>query len=157
MKTAQASVALFAFWLILTGSVVPLDLIIGLGFSVLLGYLSARFLWATDAPTLSLQQGWRFLLYLPRLIVNIVLSALQVAEVVLAPRMPINPVIVGHRTSFAREVSRAAYANSITMTPGTLTVDIDENTFHIHCLDEKFANDIASGDLERRIARVFEE
>ncbi len=157
MKTVQATLSLFAFWLLLTGSIAPGDIVLGLALSALLGYLTARLLWSSDAPTLSLRQTGRLVLYIPRLIVSIVKSALQVAEVVLDPRMPIKPVMVGHRTSFAREVSRVAYANSITMTPGTLTVDIEEETFHLHCLDERFATDIASGDLEQRIARIFEE
>ena len=58
---------------------------------------------------------------------------------------------------FKRDVSRVAFANSITLTPGTLTVDVEENTFVIHCIAEGFADDITNGDLERRITRVFEE
>lgn len=157
MKTVQAATVLFVFWMVLTGSIAPVDLITGLILSLLLGHLTARLLWEADAPVLSIRQAGRFLLYLPRLVATIVLSAIQVAEVVLDPRMPVRPVVVGHRTSFSREVSRVAYANSITMTPGTLTLDIDGDTFYIHCLDERFATHIASGELELRIARIFEE
>lgn len=157
MKVAQASAVLFAFWLVLTGSFAPLDLAIGVALAVTLGAWAARFLWPADAPVLSARQALRLALYVPRLLASIVMAAIQVAEVVLDPRMPIKPVLVGHRAVFSRDISRVVYANSITMTPGTLTVDIEGDTFYIHCLAERFADDIATGKLERRVSRVFEE
>jgi multicomponent Na+:H+ antiporter subunit E len=147
---------LLIFWLAITGSLKPVDVALGVVFSVLLGVWAARFLWAEDAPVLTLRQTGRFVLYFGRLLWDIVVAAVQVAEVVLDPRMPIAPVIIAHRTSFSRDVSRVAFANSITLTPGTLTVDVDGNTFYIHCIDERFADDIASGALERRVLRTFE-
>ncbi|MDZ4180835.1 MAG: Na+/H+ antiporter subunit E [Coriobacteriia bacterium] len=157
MKAAQATTALFAFWLALSGWSSAADLVVGLTVSVVLGVWAARFLWPDDTPVLTLRQIVRLLLYAPRLWVSMVVAALQVAEVVLDPRMPISPVIVSHRTSFARSTSRVAFANSITLTPGTLTVDVDGDILYIHCLAERFATDIATGDLERRVSRVFEE
>jgi multicomponent Na+:H+ antiporter subunit E len=157
MKTAQATTVLFAFWLVLTGSFAPLDLVLGALFSLLLGVWAARALWSDDAPVASVKQAVRFLLYIPHLLVSVLFAAIQVAEVVLDPRMPISPVLVRHRAVFSRDVSRVTFANSITMTPGTLTVDVDDEAFYIHCLAERFAADIANGDLERRVSRVFEE
>jgi multicomponent Na+:H+ antiporter subunit E len=157
MKTAQATTVLFAFWLVLTGSLAPLDLVPGAVFSLLLGVWAVRALWPDDAPVASAKQAVRFLLYIPHLLVSVLFAAIQVAEVVLDPRMPIGPVLVRHRAVFSREVSRVTFANSITLTPGTLTVDVEGDTFYIHCLAERFAGDIANGDLERRVSRVFEE
>ncbi len=157
MKTAQAATVLFAFWLVLTGSFAPFEVAIGVALSLLLGTWSARMLWPEDAPVLSARQLFRLLVYIPRLLASIVMAAIQVAEVVLDPRMPIDPIVVSHRAVFARDLSRVTYANSITMTPGTLTVDVEGDTFYIHCLAERFATDIATGDLERRVSRVFEE
>jgi multicomponent Na+:H+ antiporter subunit E len=157
VKTAQASAGLYAFWLAITGSLRPYDLAVGLVLSILLGVWAARFLWPTDAPVLSLRQAWRFSLYIPRLIVSIVVAAVQVAEVVLEPRMPIEPVMLHHRAVFDRDVSRVAFANSITLTPGTLTVDVEDSTYVVHCIAERFAEEIESGELERVVSRVFEE
>lgn len=157
MKTVQATTVLLAFWLVLTGSFAPLDLALGAAFSLLLGIWSARVLWPGDSPAASAKQAIRFLLYIPRLLVSVLMAAIQVAEVVLDPHMPIKPILVGHRAVFSRDVSRVTFANSITLTPGTLTVDVDGDTFYIHCLAERFATDIANGELERRVSRVFEE
>lgn len=157
MKTAQATTALFAFWLVLTGTFAPLDLALGAVSSLLLGVWAARVLWPGDSPAASPKQAIRFLLYIPHLLASVLMAAIQVAEVVLDPRMPIRPVLVGHRAVFSRDISRVMFANSITLTPGTLTVDVDGDTFYIHCLAERFADDIENGDLERRVSRVFEE
>lgn len=113
-------------------------------------------MWGTDAPTLSARQAVAVLGYVPFLIKEIVVATIYVAEKVLDPRMPIDPVIIAHRCKFERDVSRVAFANSITLTPGTLTVDVDQDTFVVHCLNEGFADSIASGFLERKISQVFE-
>jgi len=157
VRTAQAAFVLFAFWLVLTGSFAPLDFALGAAFSLLLAVWAVRFLWPDDAPAVTAAQALRFVLYVPRLLASVLLAAIHVAEVVLDPRMPITPSIIRHRAVFRRAVSRVAFANSITLTPGTLTVDVDGDTFYIHCLAERFATDIATGELERRVSRVFEE
>ena len=156
MKALRAAIPLFIFWLAITESVSMVDVAVGAVLAVLLGAWAALPV-ARRRARAQLRQAGRFLLYFGHLLESIVRSAIQVAEVVLDPRMPIEPVLIAHRTSFKREVSRVAFANSITLTPGTLTVDVDGNTFFIHCLAERFADDIGSGELERRIARVFEE
>ena len=61
-----------------------------------------------------------------------------------------------HRVQFSSDTARVAFANSITLTPGTLTVDVDGDTYTIHCLHESFSDSISSGDLERRVARTFD-
>jgi multicomponent Na+:H+ antiporter subunit E len=157
MRVVRAAIPLFLFWLALTGSLRPTNLAIGAVLAGLLGMWSSAFLWREEAPVLTLTQTGRFVLYVGHLVRSIVQAAIQVAEVVLDPRMPIRPVLVGHRAVFTRDVSRVTFANSITLTPGTLTVDVDGDTFYIHCLAERFATDIANGDLERRVSRVFEE
>jgi len=158
MKALRTTLPLFAFWLAISGSLALVEIAMGALLSVALGAWAARFLWsAAEAPTLTLRQSGRFVLYVGYVLRSIVVAAIGVAEVVLDPRMPIEPVLITHRTSFTRDVSRVAFANSITLTPGTLTVDVEGNAFLIHCIAERFADDIASGDLERRVARVFEE
>lgn len=157
MKTLQASAALFAFWLVLTGSFTPVDLVLGALLALVLGVWGARVLWPEDSPALSPRQALRFVLFVPHLLLSVLMAALQVAEVVLDPRMPIEPRLMRHRTSFTRPASRVLFANSITLTPGTITVDVEDDTFCIHCLAERFADEIATGELEDRVTRVFEE
>ncbi len=158
MRTLGAAVPLFAFWLVLTGSLAVGELLTGVGLSLLLGWWAVRALWAAgDEPSLSVAQAGRFCVYLLWLIKEIVAAAVGVAEKVLDPRMPIDPVVIVHRSPLERTVARVAFANSITLTPGTLTVDLDESGYIVHCLCETFATGIENGDMESRIHRVFEE
>jgi multicomponent Na+:H+ antiporter subunit E len=155
-RTFAASATVFAFWLVVSASLAPGDLLVGAAVSLLLGWWSARFLWAGQAPQVPARQLLEMLRFLCGLSVDIVQAAFHVARVVADPRLPIAPVMVVCRTGLKREVSRVAFAHSVTLTPGTLTVDMEEGTFLVHCLSEQFAARIRSGELQRRIARVFE-
>jgi multicomponent Na+:H+ antiporter subunit E len=157
MRTVQAATGLVLFWLILTASLHPVDLALGLLISVTLGHWASRFLWSAEAPLLSPRQVGALVLYLLTLVRAIVASAVQVARIVLDPRLSFDPVTITHRTRLAREVSRVALANSLTLTPGTLSVELEGDLLHVHCLEERFAEPLRSGELERQVARVFEE
>ena len=148
--------AVFAFWLVISASLAPADLLLGGALSLLLGWWSARFLWTGRAPRLSARQLLGLLHYLLLFSGQVFLSAVHVARVVIDPRLPIEPKLITCCTGLQREISRVAFAHSVSLTPGTLTVDMDGGTFLVHCLDEESAARIVSGELERRIARVFE-
>jgi multicomponent Na+:H+ antiporter subunit E len=155
-RAVAASAVVFVFWLVISASLHPVDLLLGAALSGALGWWSVRFLWAGDAPLVPPRQLLALLRFLSGYSGQVLLAALHVARVVLDPRLPVRPVMVVCRTGLERHVSRIAFAHAVTLTPGTLTVDMDGGTFLIHCLDEDFARQIQSGALERRIARVFE-
>lgn len=157
MSAVGVATSLFVFWLVLTWSVAPLDLAIGALVSAALGVWAARFLWPGGSSYPAVYRLPRFVGYVIHLLGSVVAAAVHVAEVVLDPRLPVHPTIITHRTTLRSDAARVAFANSVTVTPGTLTVDVDDDTFFVHCLDERFADEIASGELEHRIARVFEE
>lgn len=157
MKAVRAAVPLMIFWLVLTGSLRPADLAVGAVLSGVLGWWAATLWRGAEAPTLGVAQSLRFCLYAPWLIKEIFVAAVGVAEKVLDPAMPVDPCVIVHHSPLKREVARVAFANSITLTPGTLTLDVDEGTFTVHCLSPGFATGIENGDMERRIHRVFEE
>jgi multicomponent Na+:H+ antiporter subunit E len=155
-RVLAASAAVFAFWLVITASLAPADLVLGALLSLLLGGWSAHFLWAGSTPELSVRQLFALLCYLVQFSGQVFLSALHVAHVVVDPRLPIRPRLIVCRTRLQRDVARIAFAHSVSLTPGTLTVDMDGGTFLVHCLDEESAARIQSGALERQIAQVFE-
>lgn len=158
MAVIQLAIVLFGFWVLILGSFDPAGLVTGLVLSVLVAWFAERVLWTKeDAPYLTLGQVGRFLVYVLYLIKEIIWANIYVAEKVLDPRLPIDPLIIEHLSALKRPVSDVALANSITLTPGTLTVDVDGSVFFIHCLDREFADDIASRKLDHMIARVFEE
>jgi multicomponent Na+:H+ antiporter subunit E len=155
-RVLAAGAVVFAFWLVISASLAPVDLVLGLVLSLLLGGWSVRFLWAGDAPRLSPREAAALLRRTPGFGLQIFLSALHVARVVLDPRLPIQPRLVTCRTGLQREISRVAFAQAVTLTPGTLTVDMQGGDFLLHCLDEASAERILDGSLERQVAGIFE-
>jgi multicomponent Na+:H+ antiporter subunit E len=91
------------------------------------------------------------LTYTPWLLYQIVLANLRVIRIVWSPKLPIDPCMVEVPCSLKNHISRATYANSITLTPGTVTIDVGPDKLLVHALTAKDAEDLASGDMERRI------
>ena len=151
-----AGATIFAFWLVISASLAPADLLLGAVLSAALGAWSVQFLWAGEAPRVSPRQLLALLRYVLGFSLAVFRSAVHVARVVVDPRLPISPRLITCRTGLRREISRVAFAHSVSLTPGTLTVDMEGGTFLVHCLDEPSAAHILSGALERQVARVFE-
>jgi len=151
-----AAAVIFAFWLVISASLAPADLLLGACLSMVLGWWSACYLWASDAPRLTLRQLLALLFFLLRLAGRVFQAALHVAGLVVDPRLPVRPHLVVCRTRLRGRASRVAFALSVTLTPGTLTVDVDGDAFLVHCLDDLSAERLLQGDLERRVAAVFE-
>ena len=158
MAVLQLTVVLFTFWILISSSFDLFGLATGLVLSTVVAWAAVRLLWTKDdAPVLTARQAGRFIVYIGFLIKEIIWANIHVAEKVLDPRLPIDPVIIEHTSTLKRPVSEIALANSITLTPGTLTVDVDDSVFFVHCLDREFADDIASRKLDHMISKVFEE
>lgn len=148
---------LYVFWIAMTGSLAPAELAVGLAVAVVVGTGAWRLLGEEARPLVfTPRQAARFAVYVPYLIKEIVKANIDVAERVLDPRLPISPTIMPFHFPLDREISVVGLANSITLTPGTLTVDHDGDTFYVHCLGEEFADDLARGGLYRHVRHVFE-
>jgi multicomponent Na+:H+ antiporter subunit E len=97
------------------------------------------------------------LVYWPWLIVEIAKSAFAVARVIVDPRLPISPRLIRTRVSPRTAVGIATYANSITLTPGTITVDVSrrDREFLVHALTAETATGVTDGAMDNRVS-VFE-
>jgi multicomponent Na+:H+ antiporter subunit E len=95
-----------------------------------------------------------FLAYVPWLVWQIVLSNLRVARIVLSPTMRISPAFVRQRPGVEGARALTLLGSSITLTPGTLTVDVDGEEIFVHALDTASADDVRAGTIARRVRRV---
>ncbi len=98
------------------------------------------------------------LIYIPIILWEIIKANIEVAIIVLSPSLPIEPAIVTAKTKLKSNIGKMFLANSITLTPGTLTVDIIKDTYFIHCIkiaktDEKYATDSIIGKFEKHLRR----
>ncbi len=151
----------FLVWLAITWSLAPLCLGIGLAASVLVA-AALRDIELQDAPLLLLPVRLFFALaYLPVLFAYVVQANFDVAYRVLHPKLPIRPGILRVRTTLKSAAGRVLLANSITLTPGTLSVDVVGDVLYIHFILVPDPRDEAEprrmlARFERYIARIFE-
>lgn len=159
MGAVQLAGLLLGLWLILSSPPDAFALVAGILVAVVTAVGTRALVWSDapeDAPYLTGRQALRLLAYIPFLVIEIVKAAIGVAEKVIDPRMPIDPLVITYRVPFTRQVSIVALANSITLTPGTLTVDVDGRNLTVHALGGEFADDLVQGELARRVGHVFE-
>lgn len=101
---------------------------------------------------------WRFITYLPWLGKEIILSTIHVAYLALHPGMRrlIEPQVLHFKTRIKSEIGQVVFANSITLTPGTITIQVENGEFLVHALNSTFAEGLP-GKMEERLLRVFGE
>jgi multicomponent Na+:H+ antiporter subunit E len=96
---------------------------------------------------------WATLTYLPWLLWQVLVANVRVIKIVWSPRLPIAPRIFEVPCDLKTATGKAIYANSITMTPGTVTLAVGE-TFLVHALTEKDAADLLEGSMHERVKRL---
>jgi multicomponent Na+:H+ antiporter subunit E len=144
---------LAAIWVLLSGLFKPLLLLLAT-LSVLLTLLLASRMNIIDAPSHPVWAAVRYLPYWPWLAVEMVKSSIDVARRVLSPRLPISPTVFEVRASQQTVVGRVVLANSITLTPGTVTLDIDGDRLRVHSLSREAVDYLLKGEMDRRVTRA---
>lgn len=97
----------------------------------------------------------RALAYIPWLGWQVVLSSLQVVRIVFDPKLPINPRIVRFSGGLPHTLARLALSHSITLTPGTVTLEVEDDEFEVHALTSAAAEALGTGAMEARVAALF--
>jgi multicomponent Na+:H+ antiporter subunit E len=150
LHTLSSAFALFAFWLLLSGYFTPFLMAAGAG-SAIAVVLFARRMQVVDHEGFPVQLGLPILRYWIWLLKEIVKSAWQVSRIILHPALPISPTMVRFKPSQTTTVGLVVHANSITLTPGTITVEAEADHFLVHALTREGAEGAASGDMDGRV------
>lgn len=144
---------LFGFWLVLSGHYTPMLIGFGIGSTAFVVYLSLR-MDVVDHEGLPLQLGGRFWRYFPWLLKEILVANLHVARIILTPSLPISPILVHYKSSQKSDLGRALYANSITLTPGTITTGIKDDELEVHSLTWVDVDGREEDEMDRRATWV---
>jgi len=148
--------ATYGFYLLVSGSLSAFDLATG---AVSAGIVSAILWRITTRGDVDLRglggRLARFAVYVPYLLWEIAKANVDIARVVLHPQLPIDPKLVEFDAAVWSELSATMLANSITLTPGTLTVDVTQRHFTVHSLTKGSREDLLAGGLERAVRFVF--
>ncbi len=153
MRIASLAVVLYAFWLLLSGMFTPFLLAAGCVASVAVAALAWRMEVADpEGHPIHLAAGALF--YWPWLLKEIAASGWHVTRLILHPRLPISPALVRFRPSQESTVGLVIHANSITLTPGTITVTAERDAFLVHALTREGAQALSGSEMDRRVRRL---
>ena len=147
------AITLFLFWLVLSGIYTPFLLLAGLGASIAVAALAWR-MDVADREGHPVHLTPAALVYWPWLIKEIMKSGWQVSKIILDPRLPVSPALVRLRPSQKSTVGLVTHANSITLTPGTITVEADHREFLVHALTRETAAGVVDSEMDRRVSRL---
>ena len=145
-----AAIALFALWIALSASFQPAHLIAGAVFAAAVAWINPIGLSGFGAVSIPAA-----IAYLPWLFARVLRSGLHVSRLILHPALPISPRVIRHRTTLRGDGALVVAGNSITLTPGTITIEARPGELVVHAIDEPSSHDLVGGALEDRVRRVF--
>ncbi len=149
-----ATIILFIVWLLLVGTLNWSEIFVGIMVAAFTAWISSKHLSFLDYLKLNWTTPMHVLRYLQVFIVALVRANIDMAYRVLSPRLPINPALVEVQTQLQSPLGKLVLANSITLTPGTLTVDVVGERLHVHWVDSTQGTDLEQAT--HAIAESFE-
>ena len=157
MKALLHAISLGTFlaliWLGLSGFFQPLLLGLGLISCVGVVWIAHR-MDVIDHEGHPIHLGFRILGYWVWLIREIVKSNIDVARRILNPALPIAPCLTIVKATQGSELGHVIFANSITLTPGTVSIVVDDRTILVHAIAKELADDLQTGEMDRRVTAV---
>ena len=147
------TMALFVFWVLLSASFEWTHLSLGL-------ICSFAVAWVNSGHSLFVPKFrvWsRILFYLPWLFYKIIQSSLHLTKLILHPALPIDPKLISVESKLNHQAAVVLFGNSITLTPGTITAEVDRNKLIVHAIDKVSGEDFESNQMESKIAYIFKD
>lgn len=153
VRDGMRFIILAAFWWLWSGHTEPLVLFFGFASCALVTWLARR-MDAIDGGEPPYTFGLRPLGYLIYLLIEVVKSNLHVARVILDPKLPVSPCLVRVVATQKTDLGRVVFANSITLTPGTLTLDLRDGEVLVHALTQEAADGLLEGHMDARVSSL---
>jgi multicomponent Na+:H+ antiporter subunit E len=149
----------FATWIVLSGKFDLFHITLGIISSLIVASFSGDLMLSASRKKGLPSQWLRFIRYLPWLLYQVFLANIHVMYLVFHPKMMelIDPRIIRFKSKLNREMSHLIFANSITLTPGTITVFVSiYGDYAVHAIDEKCGQSLP-GEMEKRVAKILGE
>ena len=144
---------LFCFWILLSGHFEPLLLILG-GLSCVGVVRLASRMYSIDHESHPIHLSLKIPAYWLWLAWEIIKSNIAVVKLVWHPTMPISPTVVRVKANQSTDLGKIVFANSITLTPGTVSMEVDDDEIEVHALTQELAEDLQSGVMDRRVTEL---
>ncbi len=143
-------IVLYVFWLLLSGFFTAFLLSAGAGAALAVVWFARR-MDLVDGEGHPIHLGPKVMLYWPWLLKEIVKSAWDVSRIIMHPKLPISPTLVRFKPGQRTDVGLVIHANSITLTPGTITIEASSGEFLVHGLTRRGAEGTVQSEMDRRI------
>lgn len=150
LRSVSLVVALYVFWLLLSGMFTPFLLAAGAGCALAVVWFARR-MDVVDREGHPVHLGPGVLRYWGWLAVEVVKSAWAVTRIVLHPRLPISPTLVRLQPTQRSAIGLVVHAQSITLTPGTIAIEVDPDEFVVHGLTREGALATIASEMDRRV------
>ena len=147
------AITLLIFWLLLSGIYQPLIISFGIASSLLVAWIAHR-MDVIDHEGFPIHLGAKAITYWPWLIWEIIKANIDVAAIIIKPKLPITPTMFNSHASQKTEVGQVTYANSITLTPGTISVGVADGIVEVHALTSQSADDVITGRMDKRVSQM---
>ncbi len=154
MSFLITTIVMFAFWILLSGEFTFILITSGVVASLITAYLSHDiFVGKADLKT-ETGRVFKFIVYIPWLLWEIILANVEIAYLVLNPKPLVDPQIVRFKNDLKTDLGIVTLAHSITLTPGTVTVEADREEFVIHAIWQKSADGIIGGEMQQKVKKI---
>ncbi len=148
MRLVYWTILLFTMWIILSNNFQIFNIFIGLGISF---FISLLYIKMFEHKEFEFINPFWFGVYILVLLKNLLISNIQISKRILSKDMELSPAILGVKTELKSEWKKLLLANSITLTPGTLTLEVKDDTFYIHVIEYQ------NGSDKQMIIKEFED
>jgi multicomponent Na+:H+ antiporter subunit E len=152
LRALSLFIMLFVFWLLLSGYFTPFLIAMGVLCALAVVALGHR-MDIVDHEGTPVHLSWRVVFYWPWLAKEIAKSAWDVSRIIVNPRLPVSPRLVRAKSSQKTAVGVVTYANSITLTPGTVSLEVKPGEILVHALTRESAAGLLEGEMDRRVTR----
>ncbi len=157
-KIRILALLLFVFWVALSESFNFLNLFLGFFAALFVSYCSWFLLKEHFLDiNINFRIFWRFCICTGQIIKDIFRANTDVGERVMDPRLPISPAVVKFKSSLSGVFPKVILAAFITLKPGTLAVDFEDDVIYVHCIADEFAKELMERKLENLVKWIFEE
>ncbi len=156
-RKSEVLALFFALWIVFNGRITGEILIFGVGIALLLFGFICKFMdYSVKKELRTYRNIWRGISYIVLLLSEIIKANYNVIRLILSPKYEIEPKLVRFKTDLKRDTLRVILADSITLTPGTITVTLEGEEYLIHCLDKDMAEGMEDSEFVHRL-RAFEK
>ncbi|MCX8083923.1 MAG: Na+/H+ antiporter subunit E [Calditerrivibrio sp.] len=145
-------VVMLAFWVLLSGEFSTMIITLAIISAIIVSWLTADLFFPDNK--INLKLIYKIFSYVPWLVWEIILANIQVLKILIKPKLDIDPSMVEFVPKVKSDIGITLLANSITLTPGTVTIFAEKDRFFVHALTPEFADGLKDSEMERRILEI---